>query len=184
MYADMDSWVTSKEFAQLANAREEIFAEWLKALRSGDYTQGYYTLKESDCSYDDHYKWCCLGVLSDRIIKSPLSGKVFEWRQNPTGMWYCGHIGDDGNPVKDSKGMSFLSTWMGMALGLTAHGLLKGNFTGGHGLASSLTSLNDGAKSFKDIADIIERGEFVDFFDNPTEHLKDGQHPTDYGETG
>jgi hypothetical protein len=47
----------------------ELLVSWTKALRSGDYQQGYKTLRNMD--FDDNEKpyYCCMGVLANIMLK-------------------------------------------------------------------------------------------------------------------
>lgn len=47
-----------------------IKAQWLKALRSGEYKQGQYALRYT--AESGEMKYCCLGVLTDILIKRGL----------------------------------------------------------------------------------------------------------------
>lgn len=50
---------------------KEVKEKWLKALRDGNYKQGYDRLKDGDC-------FCCLGVLCDLYAKEHNE----EWRND------------------------------------------------------------------------------------------------------
>ena len=49
----------------IKDMREDIKKEWVAALRSGDYKQGKYALRVN-C---ENPEYCCLGVLTDLLIK-------------------------------------------------------------------------------------------------------------------
>lgn len=54
----------------------EIKAQWLAALRSGNYIQGKYYLQSFDVTGEQH-TFCCLGVLCDIMGKE-------NWKQDDT----------------------------------------------------------------------------------------------------
>ena len=112
----------------------EIKKQWVEALRSGEYKQGRYCLR------DDENKFCCLGVLSDLYIKQ---GNPGEWELNLNKTNYIMHIGEassDGylpKPVMD---------WAG----LPNENPLAGSYR--------LSLENDSPeKTFSDIANLIEK---------------------------
>lgn len=47
----------------------EIKAEWLAALRSGEYRQERGQLRSASILTEDKYGYCCLGVLCDLFVK-------------------------------------------------------------------------------------------------------------------
>ena len=105
----------------------EIKKRWLEALRSGEYEQGKDVLRRND-------SFCCLGVLCDIFAKEGCS----KWDE------------------PDDKGVRHIENDKG-ALPLCVvlwSGIKDGNpFIDGY----SLSAWNDGGKSFKEIADIIEK---------------------------
>lgn len=52
--------------------KAEVKAQWVAALRSGDYVQGHSRLVEYDFSGNSFY--CCLGVLCDLAVKAGVEG--------------------------------------------------------------------------------------------------------------
>lgn len=100
--------------------------KWLKALRSGKYKQGTRLLRYGD----DGDKFCCLGVLCD------IQGR--RWRQNK----------------KPFAGYSIVTEGEFDATGTKDTRLLQD--VGGHFYAVELMDMNDGGKSFDQIADWIE----------------------------
>jgi hypothetical protein len=59
-----------------------IKAQWVAALRSGEYKQGTNYLRKED-------RFCCLGVLCDLAVKA----KVVSWEPLPTvDVWDCGNL--------------------------------------------------------------------------------------------
>ena len=111
---------------------KEIKEKWLIALRSGNYIQGRQVLRDSD------NKFCCLGVLCDIIDKEA---------------W----VADDSN----RRTPAF--TYDGNRAVLPIHVMeitgienCFGQLPKNEGPYTSLTNMNDGGKSFEEIADVIE----------------------------
>jgi hypothetical protein len=115
--------------------KEHIKTKWLEALRSGEYQQGKYRLKRNN-------KYCCLGVLTD-LHRKTKKKKDCKWIKLADGdESYFNSIG--ALNIKVQK-------WSGID---SAGGFFKyptNNKT------NTLASLNDTGKSFKQIADIIEK---------------------------
>jgi hypothetical protein len=126
---------------------EEIKAQWVQALRSGEYKQGQGALRSDDNTY------CCLGVLCDLAVKDGKAHwfkkelRTFDGYGNQSGRkleegWRVldrdgGH--DGGVPTK------IIVEWAGLE---QAHPLLGD---------SGAIGLNDGERaSFERIADLIE----------------------------
>ena len=109
--------------------KHEARAKWVKALRSGEYSQGRYSLK-----IDDDY--CCLGVLCD------ISG-LGRWEPDK-------HVPDQYQYVVDggSMGKVHVPLEVGRTVGLTYS---SGMFYGG-----ALSNQNDMGMPFEKIADLIE----------------------------
>jgi hypothetical protein len=57
----------------------DLKAQWIEALRSGDYTQGQYCLRRVWQATPDSF--CCLGVLAD--IVDPEGWSLLHWRDTP-----------------------------------------------------------------------------------------------------
>lgn len=112
--------------------KAEIKAEWIAALRSGNYRQGYGGLR----SEED--KFCCLGVLCDLAVKAGVLG---EGRLNKFDHEY--EYGLEGESV--SLPLEVME-WSGI-----------NNMVGRIAPIGSLIALNDGHKlSFEHIAIVIE----------------------------
>lgn len=131
----------------------EIKAEWLAALRSGEYQQGKSHLKRAD---DDSktLRYCCLGVLCELAIKAG----VGEWYEDEGK--YAWRLGR--NALYSDYEAAFLPNavrvWSGM---WTEDGSLNNEYLvpqndGGTVFARRLTSANDSGLNFQQIADIIE----------------------------
>jgi hypothetical protein len=109
--------------------KKSVMEKWVKTLRSGRYKQGQDALKNI------HREYCCLGVLCN-------ISKTGKWSKKPEyyglGLDYLNTNGTGTLPEKVKK-------WAGMN---SRTGLFSGN---------SLIDLNDTGKSFKEIADVIEK---------------------------
>lgn len=110
---------------------EDVAKEWIKELRSGNYKQGRGTLRnaKNEC--------CCLGVLCDLMEGT-------EWTYDePFGRYYIG--------ASTAIVPPHIAKWAGMKFS-------NGNYRGDDNYSTSLVFANDtGRKSFKEIADIIEK---------------------------
>lgn len=131
----------------------EIKAQWLHALRSGEYAQGQGHLRT------DEDKFCCLGVLTDLAVEAG----VAEWTPCDSFGLYGDLFGveevlfegtDDERSV-----MNYLTAtprvleWAGLN---GAESLKFGESGYIPGLDNSLTRMNDNGMTFNEIADIIE----------------------------
>jgi hypothetical protein len=115
---------------------EEIKAQWVAALRSGEYQQGLHALKEE--TSDGTINYCCLGVLCE-IAKG--AGIVQEF-------------------AREYGGYAFGSTQCGTSMGylpeiVTLWSGLPDKNPAINGI--SLASYNDQGSTFTEIADLIER---------------------------
>lgn len=108
---------------------------WLEALRSGKYAQGKDALRIGD-------KFCCLGVLCDVYKKAKNDG---EWVSsgNADKMMFVLNK-DRSHAVLPSP----VRLWAG--LNNPNPNLTQGDFT-------SLATMNDSGRSFKDIANVIDK---------------------------
>lgn len=106
---------------------QKIKAQWVAALRSGEYQQGRGRLRIGD-------KFCCLGVLCD--LHSKIAG--FEW--------------DSGSYLRNNGALAVeVSDWAG--LGSSDVVIDPDNDFG----ERSASAINDAGVSFSKIADLIER---------------------------
>lgn len=123
----------------------EVKAQWVKALRSGEYQQGIGQLREAD-------RFCCLGVLCDLFAKQGGG----EWEVVQAGIAQDFQRFDP----REGHGSSFglpqaAASWAGFETGsilVQAAGADRRNF---------IEALNDGAEgltrhTFLQIADVIE----------------------------
>ena len=106
----------------------EVKAEWVKALRSGEYKQTKHVLHRVGGGY------CCLGVLCELAVKA---GAIPAAKRNDADpAWYYDGAGSCPSDKVDE--------WAGCANYAEADVL------------SDLMELNDNGTSFKAIADVIE----------------------------
>lgn len=125
---------------------DDVRAEWVEALRSGEYEQGKDTLRKGD-------KFCCLGVLCDLAVKNEA---IPEPTQEGYEYYYDGQW--SGLPAS-------VVQWAGMS---DAFGSVNGIIEGYEPLAQTgaievdgikagcLADFNDRGLSFERIADLIE----------------------------
>ena len=116
---------------------KDIKTQWVGALRSGEYTQGLANLKRRDAEGETSH--CCLGVLCELYDKATGDDA---WESNTVSL--CGrlpyaHKGENHYP--SDAVLEWASLW-------------GDEFVNGG--MESLASLNDGGKSFEEIANIIE----------------------------
>lgn len=116
----------------------KIKARWLKALRSGKYTQGRFHLRNPDNTF------CCLGVLCDLHAKS--SKKKWKWRKIPDAPWE--YLGESGVLPDD------VLAWAGLEPYPRTVRVWK---TGEPRVPTDLASMNDGGAGFETIANIIDK---------------------------
>lgn len=146
--------ITNKAKNKRKVAHQALMAEWLEALRSGEYKQGTGALHQVVEETGTH-TFCCLGVLGDVCVKNGLIAKpVADGDQYK----YCGDAGSlDGKLFKLSGLYDTL-----------------GEFTECIQGGDSLAELNDGdgtkRKTFKQIAKVIE---------SQLKHNKNGLFNTD-----
>lgn len=125
--------------------KRSIMKRWVKALRSGEYEQ----TKDKLVSEDDSF--CCLGVLCNLSVDDG----VGEWRHDHIlGRWFfqCNEYFD----FKDAMELpESVREWAGMN---SCDGAIRTDISP-YSLIypPTLAELNDNGKSFKEIADIIEK---------------------------
>lgn len=117
--------------------KPKIKKMWLKALRSGEYTQCRAMLKDTEDNF------CCLGVLTDLYRKNQKKGK-----------WVKDIDGSFDFFIEDKK-VSFgylcdpVMKWAGLKQ--------RNPYVNANGTMTELSSCNDSLKyNFKKIADLIE----------------------------
>jgi hypothetical protein len=121
----------------------EIKAEWVAALRSGDYIQGKGQLCAED--HEGKMRHCCLGVLSELAVKAGVAERTRLMRDLPI-VDFDGVTGFLPKSVQewaelDSESPSVAGPFKGV---LTSAG------------AVSLAGLNDAGVPFEKIAELIE----------------------------
>lgn len=134
---------------------------WLAALRSGDYKQTTMTLRDKD-------GFCCLGVACDVYLKSGDATKSAKWLNTAEFQSKKSEFGSGILPET-------VKEWLGLRDNAGEHyvrakkdDLIIFPFGGKRYTQESLSALNDGGKSFKQIAKIIEnepKGLLVDDVD-------------------
>ena len=112
--------------------KKNVMKKWVKALRSGEYSQGTGNL------VDEQDNFCCLGVLCNLAPQS-----TGEWTTNSLKMW-----GFSGDMFNTGILPTTVMNWAGMR---SYNGLIP-SFPHTY----SLSGLNDCGKTFAEIADIIE----------------------------
>ena len=120
--------------------RQEIAELWVKALRSGEYTQAAGVLRRDD-------SFCCLGVLCDLYREATSDGT---WDETPRSE-------PDGLPVYAFAGAeetlpNEVITWAGME---TPNGILDPVESGAEEMC--LSGLNDDGSTFSGLALVIEQ---------------------------
>ena len=110
--------------------KKHVMKKWVKALRSGEYSQGHHQL------VDDNNNFCCLGVLCD-IAPNYVRG---EWEDSNSFYKKWSMYGNVATLP------SQIQAWAGMS-----------SFNGYIGDGLSLVDYNDQGSSFAEIADIIEK---------------------------
>src|SRR5271170_1949774 len=122
----------------------ELQREWVTALRSGEYAQGYGKLAPAAGGY------CCLGVLCEILVKKGVLTKSKEVN-NPAS--YVGSDTTRGEYRSDSYLTKIAQDLVGLTTGDGEYRINDGPLFAG----TSLTSANDSERfSFSQIADIIE----------------------------
>jgi len=112
--------------------KKTVMKKWVKALRSGEYSQGEGQLVDSRDNF------CCLGVLCNLAPT-----KIGTWLEHPYGGWAFGTK----EAFFDSHLPKSVMKWSGMN---SDHGRLPCRLI-------SLMNHNDRGMSFSEIADLIEK---------------------------
>ncbi len=110
-------------------------AKWLEALRSGKYKQGQTRLRDSENNF------CCLGVLCDLVDRN-------QWTKVLSQDEYY-FFGEDRGRTS--------AVLPNFVIDIVGFGDRTGYFKEDQVISNSLVGLNDSGKSFKEIADIIEK---------------------------
>jgi hypothetical protein len=131
--------------------RREIYEEWLKRLRSGDYQKGVSYLRVGD-------KYCCWGVLCEIAVEADIVTKVLASNFDSgyqNGIYAYQEVNlYDGSGVNESvrAPLEVVGYWMG-ALGSPDETPGDRPFWRA---VRDLTNLNDTGVSFMQIANVIE----------------------------
>jgi hypothetical protein len=118
---------------------KRIKAQWIKALRSGDYVQGRGALRSEDNRY------CCLGVLCELAV----SAGVLSEADTSLDTGCYSYPLPDGSRETGTLPRP-VQWWSGVESS-------TGRFIFAPGEAAALSQLNDGGCTFGQIADTIER---------------------------
>ena len=119
---------------------EQARAKLVEALRSGKYVQARESLRSVDGE-----RYCCLGVACDLYREHALE----DWTRE-TASWHF--LGQE----------HVLPERVGRWLGFKHHGgVLKNPIEGSGPALVSLVDMNDGGRSFAEIADVIEQGDVI-----------------------
>lgn len=116
--------------------KKSVMKKLVKALRSGEYDQGKSQLVT--INPDGSENFCCLGVLCNLATESGYG----EWKG-------CSFFDEEGEE-SETYLPEGVAKWAGMNRG-------DGFWALPNGATETLTNLNDGGKSFAEIADIIEK---------------------------
>lgn len=136
---------------------QEVMREWVSRLRSGDYTQGTGKLSYTDPGRNDMRRHCCLGVLCDIAVEQGVMRPPATITEQ-IGIVKFGHIEPRNalvNIYGDGDGATTMPPkrvyeWADIPAGLLAD-IAKAELNG-----HTLAHLNDGGKTFAEIADLIE----------------------------
>lgn len=129
----------------------EVKQLWIKALTSGEYGQGRGLLR------DGEDKYCCLGVLCDLYLKS-IGG---QWKERGVDRWMFEAVPPPEASYVDESDVDLpdgVRRWAGLSdgegrLGFVLEGFDEYDETCGY---DSLIEMNDGGKTFEEIAKVIE----------------------------
>ena len=122
----------------------EIKAQWVAALRSGEYKQGKSVLHNRETN-----EYCCLGVLCDLAVKAGVEVKQGE--QSVT-------VGGDYVNPETIQSTRFGGRAQSLPAAVIGWAGLVEPDPMPEGVSDSLACLNDSGDTFDQIADVIERG--------------------------
>ena len=134
----------------------EIKADWLTALRSGEYKQGKGFLKNED---GETARYCCLGVLCELAVKAG----VIEESEKDEDEFVHSFSSSPPNGGGLSHSSSYLprgvAEWAGIHYqGKISHGPVETDgWSGAARVRVDLADLNDYKLDFAGIADVIEK---------------------------
>ncbi len=121
-----------------------IKAEWIKALRSGEYKQAKGDLRVRLDPEGKEYGFCCLGVLCDMYAKE--KGIEKPWSGEGVGGCGDGVYTKFNGKQRNGTLVQEVKDWAGLEYG-------NGKYTADNSLAID----NDNGKTFAEIADIIDK---------------------------
>lgn len=126
---------------------KRMIQKWVKALRSGEYSQG------RDCLRNDENKYCCLGVLCDLVDNSG-------WTFYPLSLTTTFTFGDGDEREEFPPHEIMVNLDLYRPEGELA-------------LYSYLANLNDSGSTFHEIAKVIEKAYAKELSDLPLEPTPD-----------
>lgn len=136
--------------------KREIYVEWLKRLRSGDYPQGVSYLRREEEGKD---RFCCWGILCEIAVESNIVTRIpasnFESDEDGNGIYAYQPVDSNDRSGADASTRAPLEVvgyWMG-ALEATTSETYETSFWKA---VRDLSSLNDQGVSFLTIANNIE----------------------------
>lgn len=144
--------------------KQEVADLWTEALRSGDYTQATGALVDVDGSNGEIVGHCCLGVLCDLAVKAGVKvdyegPKEHRGEYDPTdpedvywtGVTYDGADALLPKSVRDWAGMKTNDGSIEIPWDEPDNSEMENDWT------DSLAGMNDSGKSFRQIANLIEK---------------------------
>lgn len=144
--------------------KQEVAELWTEALRSGDYDQATGTLVQIDTNSGDVVGHCCLGVLCDLAVKAGVAvdyegptKHVGEYDPtDPEDMYWTGVTYDSNDAllppsVRDWAGMKTSDGTVDIPWDAPDNSEMENDWT------DSLAGMNDSGKTFRDIANLIEK---------------------------
>lgn len=121
------------------NNQYEFFLEWLKRLRSQDYSQGLGSLRQKAPDRNNPDLFCCLGIACEVAYDA---GMINRWMSPGLASRYEYGMKHDVQRYSDTMPI-VLSVWLSQAIYIPS---------------STLIDMNDGdRKSFLEIADYLEK---------------------------
>lgn len=125
---------------------QEIMREWVSRLRSGDYTQGRGKLSLK--GWDGVRRHCCLGVLADLAAERGVTPQPIAIPGMVSGVEAGLYNYEGGNTIMPPEPVL---EWADIPVGDAVHVIASDELS-----ANALAHLNDGGKTFDQIADLIE----------------------------
>lgn len=125
--------------------KKRVKAQWLAALRSGDYGQGRGALRKRAANGD---KFCCLGVLCELAVKAGVIGAGSPHYPNDT--YSYGEYADSAVLPRE------VQEWAFTRASQDDDANLYNPFAGGHALAEWNDGMVAPETDFNGIADLIE----------------------------